>query len=104
MIKQTINFSQFIDSFSEERKSTFSYEGKRALFDYLEQLSEDTGEDIELDTVALCCEYTEYDNLKALQNDYPKIKTIEELQDNTQVIPIKNIDGTESERFIILNF
>lgn len=43
MIKQTVNFSQFCDSFSDTYKDNFSYEGKRALFDYLEDLSEDTG-------------------------------------------------------------
>jgi len=35
-MKQTINFSQFCDAFGESYKNSFSYEGKRALFDYLE--------------------------------------------------------------------
>ena len=29
------------------------------IFDYLDELSEDTGEPIELDVIALCCEYYE---------------------------------------------
>ena len=94
----------FLDSFSDTYKNNFSFEGERALFDYLEEYSEEVGGDIELDPIALCCDYTEYDSLKDLQDNYIKIKTIEELQDNTQYIPIYNIDGTESERFLIANY
>jgi hypothetical protein len=69
-MKQTINFHQFVDSFSEERKNTFSYHGKKALFEYLEQYEEDTGEEIELDTVALCCEYSEYSSATEAMEAY----------------------------------
>ena len=41
------------------RMDQFSYEGLEVLFDYLDNLSEDTGETIELDPVALCCDYSE---------------------------------------------
>jgi hypothetical protein len=96
---QYVNFTDFVDSFSETYKNNFSYEGKRALFDYLENLEEDTGEAIELDTIALCCEYTEYDSLEDLQANYTKIKDMEDLEDNTTVIPIENTD-----RLIIADF
>ena len=59
-MKTTVNFSQFCDAFnSMGRENQFSYEGKKALFDYLEQYEEDTGEEIELDIIVLCCEYAE---------------------------------------------
>lgn len=57
-----VNFSQFCDSFFGSYKDNFSYEGKRALFDYLEGYEDDTGEDSELDIVALCCDYSEHDS------------------------------------------
>ncbi len=98
-IKQTVNFSQFCDSFSDTYKNNFTYEGKRALFDYLEQYSEDVGEDVELDTIALCCEYTEHENLAELQGSYPDIKSLDELRDKTSVI---EIEGSDS--FIIQDF
>lgn len=41
------------------RQDQFSREALRILFNYLEQCEEDTGESIELDVVALCCDYTE---------------------------------------------
>jgi hypothetical protein len=96
MIKQTVNFSQFCDSFSDTYKNNFSYEGKRALFDYLEQLSEDTGEDIELDTIALCCDYLEYENLEEYNKDYNMdnpFDSLEEVEEHTQVIRIEGSDG-----------
>lgn len=69
-MKQTINFSQFCDSFSDSYKNNFSYEGKQALFDYLEELEESTGEEIELDPIALCCDFTEYDDLIEAASEY----------------------------------
>ena len=71
-------FSQFCDSFSETYKDNFSYEGKRALFDYLEQISEDMGEDIELDPIALCCEYSEYSDADECAREYFEYEGSEE--------------------------
>ena len=62
-MKQSINLYDFERAFAgHDRQDQFSYEGKRALFDYLEQYEEDCGEEIELDVIALCCDYAEYDS------------------------------------------
>lgn len=60
-IVQTVNsVYQFRDAFRAcDRHGNFSYEGMQILFDYLENLSEDIGEPVELDVIALCCEYNE---------------------------------------------
>ena len=96
---QSVNFSEFTDAF-QIRKDNFTYEGKRALFDYLERLEKDCGEPIELDVIALCCEYSEYENLKEFQENYSSddFKTIEDIENNTTVIKV-----TE-DLFIIQNF
>ena len=91
MIYKEVSFCAFCDSFSDTYKNNFSYDGKRALYDYLTELSEDTGENIELDTVALCCEYTEYEDLEEIKGQYPNIETLEDLQDNTQVIEVEGL-------------
>jgi hypothetical protein len=96
---QTVTFTDFMSSFSEQYDTYFSDEGKRALFDYLEQYEADCDTTIELDTVALCTEYTEYDSFEELQGVYWDIKTMEELEDKTTVIKIK-----ETERFIIADY
>ncbi len=97
-MKTTVNFSEFCDAF-EMRKENFSYEGKRALFDYLEEYEEDTGQEIELDVIALCCEYSEFENLQEFQDTYPdEYKTIEDIENKTTVIKI------DDDAFIIANF
>lgn len=47
---------------SSNKDNGFSYHGALALAEYLEQYEEDCGEKIELDTVALRCEYSEYES------------------------------------------
>jgi len=98
MIK-TITFSDFTDEFKLFDRDNFSYDGMKALYEYLEDYEEQTETPIELDVIALCCEYTEYEDLKELQGNYNNIETIEELENNTQVI---RIEGSES--FIIADF
>jgi len=41
------------------RKTNFSYEGLEILFEYLEELEEGTDQEIELDVIALCCDFSE---------------------------------------------
>ena len=85
-MKNTVQFSDFCDAFAiHDRASQFSFSGKRALFDYLEQYEDETDEEIELDVIALCCEYSEYESFEASRRDYD-VKSIDELRDNTQVI------------------
>jgi hypothetical protein len=60
MIVQTVTFSQFCDAFTNlDRQDQFSYAGKKALFNFIESYSEESGKPVELDVIALCCEYQE---------------------------------------------
>jgi len=99
-MKTNVNFSMFCDEFRDfGRQNNFSYDGKQVLFDYLEQLGEDTSKEYELDVIALCCEFTEYANLKEFQNDYSnEYKNLDDIAENTLVIPI------DDEAFIIAQF
>ena len=61
-MKTTVTFSDFVDAFRQAgRQDNFSYDGLRALFDYLEEVERDIGEEFELDPIALCCDYAEDD-------------------------------------------
>ena len=86
-IVQSINNAyQFREAFRlAGRMDQFSYEGLEVLFDYLDNLSEDTGETIELDPVALCCEYYE--------------SSIEELIDNYN-IDLSEVDEDDPDSII----
>ncbi len=60
MIYQTIGFSDFAHAFETcGRAAQFTPDGLRVLFDYLDECEDSTGAPIELDVIALCCEYSE---------------------------------------------
>jgi len=109
MITRSINFSEFCNSFSEQYNNYFSYEGKRALYDYLEDYSEDEGKDVDLDIIALCCDYTEYENLEEYNHNYclegdDRALNLKDIEEETQVIRIYDSAGKEMDNFIIANY
>ena len=94
-MKQTVNIYQFRDAFQAQRPNQFSYSALSALFDYLEELERDTGEEIELDVISLCCEWSEYSSaVNACTawgwNLSDENEALEKLRDNTQVIQFDN--------------
>ncbi|HHX70977.1 MAG TPA: hypothetical protein GX708_23375 [Gallicola sp.] len=99
-MKKTIDKHDFVQEFRNyNREDNFSREGLEALFDYIEQYEEETGLEIELDVIAICCEYTEYENIQEFNENYGKeCETIEDIEYYTQVIPLSG-DG-----FIIQDF
>lgn len=99
-MKQNINESEFIQAFVKMgRENNFSYEARQALFNYLTSLEEDTGTEIELDVIAICCEYSEYESLEAFQNDYGEdYESLEDIEERTTVIRI------DDDAFIIVSF
>jgi predicted ArsR family transcriptional regulator len=59
-MKQTVDFQTFRDTFrAYDRADQFSYEALSALFEYLDQWEADTGEELELDVIAFCCDFAE---------------------------------------------
>lgn len=59
-IVQTLSKASFIDAFKQSsRKDQFSYEALEAIFDYLEDYSDSTGEPVEFDIVGICCDWAE---------------------------------------------
>ena len=62
-MKQTVNNSAFHDAFvNYGRTDNFSYDALDLLFDYFESIESDTGEEIELDVIAVS--YTHLDVYK----------------------------------------
>jgi hypothetical protein len=90
MITTQVTFSDFwgwLNS-SDGYKNSFSYEGAKALFEYLEEATDNGGE-VEpdnYDPVAWCCEFSEYADLDELKENYDSIESMEDLQNNTIVI------------------
>lgn len=60
-MKQTVGIYEFREAFRNIRPDNFSYEGLNLLFEYFENYEMDTGEEIEFDVIAICCDYSEND-------------------------------------------
>lgn len=85
------------DSYASWHKN---WDACEAIAEYLESLAEETGEAIELDTVAIRCEYSLMDDIEDFNNQYDKdFKDIDEVEEFTTVIRIGNSDS-----FIIQDF
>lgn len=70
-IIETVTESSFIDAFrGMDRMDGWTYNGLRALYSYLDDLSDDVGEHIDLDVVALCCEYDEHASALEAAKEY----------------------------------
>lgn len=96
---QTIDSSDLYHLASRmDRADNFGYKGWRAIGDYLEESSEDTGEDIEVDIIAICCEYSmaesadsvfyDYDHLHGV--DLPEEETWEEMSEDEKLETIED--------------
>ena len=96
-MKRSVNFSAFVDAFrAHGRYDQFGYDALQVLFGYLEELEADTGEEFELNVIAICCEYSvdspddiaeQYGiNLSECGDDQDKLDTVTKwLNDNTSV-------------------
>ena len=70
-MKTTVTKSQFIESFRAcGRENQFSRAALFALFEYLEEYENSTGEEIELDPIGICCEWAEYSSAREAANEY----------------------------------
>lgn len=96
-MKQTVNLSAFMDAFhAYKRYDQFGYNALQILFEYLEEYEDSTGEELELDVIALCCDYS-VDSVADIASNYDidlseceddeerKFAVLDYLQDNTQI-------------------
>lgn len=81
-MKKTVNVSDFRDAFQSCRPDNFSYDGLGKLFDYLEEIDSE----MELDVIAICCEWQEGTVAEALEQY--SLDTLNDLLDKTTVLII----------------
>lgn len=113
-MKTTVSFYDFEQAFRNcDRFENFGYEGLKVLFDYIENYEDDTGEEIELDVIALCCEYNRDDYMDIADNynidlddcddDEERINTVREyLADHTALVG--EVEEDDSTSFIYAAF
>lgn len=110
-MKETLTTGNAASRLYEDEYAGWSYAGARALVEYLEELEDAIGEEIEFDVVAIRCEYTEYGSAEEAvescsSDDYDDLKEqsegdaddlkelcMEYLLDHTTVILIPESDG-----------
>ena len=93
---QTVNHSELYDiAHKMGRGSNYGHDGWRAIGDYLEELSEDMGENIEIDIIAICCEYCFAGSADEFYDEYEKMNIAEEdwqeMGDNEKLVAIQSI-------------
>ena len=93
-MKQSINNYEFHRAFEQLRPDNFTYDGLNALHDWFEQYEEDTGEEIELDVIAICCDFTE-SSVEEFNNDYNREyedmdELLQSVSDETIVITVND--------------
>lgn len=99
-MKEHVTFERFVRAFKEcGRGAQFSKKGLHLLFEHLEELEEDIGEELELDPIGLCCDYTEYSSFEYFQTSNPSYKTLDQLKNDTVVL-----GGCKGEPMIVQNF
>ena len=96
-MKQTINFESFRQAFINYNRQDNFPTGLRELFSYLEELESDTGSELELDVIGLCCDFSE-EKLSVVLKEY-SLESLEELRDHTTVIMV---DAEDDEDPIII--
>jgi predicted ArsR family transcriptional regulator len=99
-MKQTVYLGDFRDAFRNmDRGEQFSYEGLGMIYDWFEQMEDDMGTEIELDVIAICCDFSEEDwsdiaenyeiELDADDSDEENMnRVVEHLEQNTSVVGV----------------
>lgn len=63
-----------------DRGDNFGYKGWNAIGDYLENLSDDLGKDVEVDIVAICCDYNHVESVEDFINGYSNFDVPEDFK------------------------
>lgn len=66
----TLSTNQIATELKNDTCARWSWAGAFALAEYLEELEDSTGEEMELDTCAIRCDFSEYDSLQEWAADY----------------------------------
>ena len=69
-MKTTLNTSDIARALKSDENAAWSWNGAKALAEYLEELEESTGEEMQLDVVAIRCDFSEYASLEEWAEKY----------------------------------
>ena len=69
-MKMTLSTNQIATELKNDTCARWSWDGAFALAEYLEELEDSTGEEMEFDPVAIRCDFSEHDSLQEWAADY----------------------------------
>ena len=69
-MKETLTTNEIAHKLREDDNANWSYAGALALAEYLEEMEEGTGSELEFDRVAIRCDFSEYKGLREWAEDY----------------------------------
>jgi len=112
-MKITVTESMFREQFKRVRPENFTNAALESLFAYYEEIEQGSGEEMELDIIAICCDWTEYNSaleaaesygFKASAGDDERADTneraaLEFLTDETTVLELGEGNGV-----VVLNY
>jgi len=114
-MKTTTSHYQAVNELLQDDDATWSRQGAHALVDYLEQLEDELGTDIEFDVIAIRCDFSEYDQDEFIDYFGYLVDTeegltpedvanaiMEELENRTTVIVVG--DAYSDNRYIVQAF
>ena len=97
-MKTTVTRYDFHRAFETTRPHNFSYAAIGALFDYFEQYENDCKVEIELDVVAICCDYSEDTFAELIRQynipinsdygEFEEIQIVDWMADRTTIIAV----------------
>lgn len=88
-MKKTVCFDEFRQSFNDYDRDYMSYDGYEALYNYLLDIEEDSGIEMELDPIAIICDFAEYDSIEDVKKNY-NVEDFEDLQEHTWCVELNN--------------
>ena len=110
MIIEEYDESLFISRFEDYKRvetlenpnGNFSYKGLRALFEYLEETTDEENP-LKLDVIALCCDFAEYKNLAEYLKDYSN-QHDKKTEDETDEEFLNRIEEEINDETILIRF
>ena len=98
-MKTLVNIYEFVSWFTKHRPNNFSPLGRIALFEMMTNYEHDTGEEMEFDPIAFCCDYTEYKDMEEFWLDYDR----QEYPDEKSIMDVTHYYAFGNSSFIIQN-
>jgi hypothetical protein len=96
-MKTTLSTSEAAEILLSDTCANWSRAGAFALVEYLEELEDSTGEEMEFDRVAIRCDFSEYDSPLDAAEDYGWSREASILDDDDNIRPDDEVEDENNE-------